>query len=472
MTYALIDNATLTGVQRITGEVATRTADSIDTDIVALENLIQAILFYDDLIAIDDYIPEHKEQRHSVFPYIRFLPPDSYNLRPIEQYAADAAAKLKPEIRGGEFVNDDFKKLFDLLQTHIVCTWDLSSSIYYLTLKTLAPRYSEEFNKYGKLAAGIFAELHDSKNERVHSKGDVKLVDRFGNSISDGYIIPDAKWGGGETGGITGAISAFVASLTWLANRSVYYSLSAKHLKADTFLYPIRQAYQQHYISQTCNYGHNYAKNLVDNFSKSLSGDIIDIHKGGLATATAIDIPVFSAWLAMKTGNPKDIVTAALQIRDDSPIKEVRDQLREVRRFFDESDIGTANKSATKILSDIKGISDDMRVKYGIKTKQGIPITRLVHVYNTIAAIKGLPTLPDYDFTVQLPEFLHNLKKDSGFCSLYRNISHDLSTVWALGDARDILGSNVVLNDEGSAYNPKSEDPKYRHVHSHWKSPM
>lgn len=472
MTYALIDNATLTGVQRITGEVGTRTSDSVDTDIVALENLIQAILFYDELIAIDDYIPEHKELRHSTFPFIRFLDTDSYNLKPIEQRASIIANSLKPEIRGGEFSNNDFRSLFELLKTHIVCTWDMSSSIYYLTLKVLATPHSDEFNKYGNIAAGIFAELQDAKNESGHPKGKVELVDRFGNTISNGYIIPGAKWGGGETGGTSGAISAFVASLTWLANRSIYYSLSAKYLKADTFLYPIRQAYQQHYISQTCNYGHNYAKNLVDNFSKSLSGDIVDIHKSGLTTATAMDIPVFSAWLAMKTGNPRDIVTAALQLRNESTIKEVRDQFREVRRLFDETDIETANKFVLKILTDIKGISDEMRAKYGIKTNQGIPVTRLVHVYNTFAAVQGLPNLPDYNFTIQLPEFLRNLKRNSGFGSLYRNVSHDLSTVWALGEARDILGSKVTVDEEGGAYSPKSEDPKYRFAHSHWKSPM
>ena len=58
MTYALIDNSTLTAVQRIQGDVLTKSKDSIDADIVALENFVQAILFYDQIIAIDDYVPK------------------------------------------------------------------------------------------------------------------------------------------------------------------------------------------------------------------------------------------------------------------------------------------------------------------------------------------------------------------------------------------------------------------------------
>ena len=70
MTYALVDNSTLTAVQRISGDVITKSRDSVDTDIVALENYLQAILFYDRIVAVDDYIPVHRESRISSFPNI------------------------------------------------------------------------------------------------------------------------------------------------------------------------------------------------------------------------------------------------------------------------------------------------------------------------------------------------------------------------------------------------------------------
>lgn len=63
MTYALIENATLTAVQRLMGDIEICSYDSIDGDIGALENLIQAILFYDDLICIDDYKLEFKDTK-------------------------------------------------------------------------------------------------------------------------------------------------------------------------------------------------------------------------------------------------------------------------------------------------------------------------------------------------------------------------------------------------------------------------
>ncbi|HFR2624632.1 TPA: hypothetical protein ACHU4E_000668, partial [Shigella sonnei] len=100
MTYALIDNSTLTAVQRIEGKVKTRSKDSVDTDIIAFENYIQSILFYDHVIAVDDYIPEYRGSRISSFREILFLDKAQYGLDEIESEAKKISDALKPKIRG------------------------------------------------------------------------------------------------------------------------------------------------------------------------------------------------------------------------------------------------------------------------------------------------------------------------------------------------------------------------------------
>lgn len=472
MTYALIDNATLTAVQRIEGEILTRSKDSVETDIVAFENYIQSILFYDRIIAVDDYIPEHRNNRLSHFNNISFLDKKSFGLDVIENEAKRISDELQPKLRGGQFVNDDFRKLIELLQTHIICTWDISSSVYHLTLKNLSSD-NKEFEKYGNIAAAIFSELSDAADSGNRAKSSIELLDRFGNPIRKGYKVPGAKWGDGTSAGeASDAIKAFVASLTWLANRSVFYSLAAKDFQADTFLHPIRQAYQQVYLSEKCQYGFDYAKHIVEHFSTSLSNDLIDIHSAGKTTATATSLPVFSAWLAKETGDPSRIVEAACNIRNNPEFVEAREKMREVRRSFDENEIAVANKRVASLISDISKASNDMRIKYGLQTRQGVPVTKLVQVYNTVAALKALPKIPAYNFKVKLPEFLYDLKKPRGFRAVYRNLTHDLSTVWSLGEARNILASKVSIDNQSLSYSPKQEQPRYRNAHSKFKSPM
>lgn len=471
MTYALIDNATLTAVQRVAGQAPSRSRHSVDTDIVALENLLQAILFYDDVIAIDDYIEKHRDERIGSFSFINFISAKDYGLDFLSNEAATISNQLKPEIKGGSFANEDFKRFFEILKTHIVCTWDISSSVYYLTLKGLADAYSDDFEKYGALASSIFTELSEAKDVGAHPSGNVSLVDRYGTPIKKGYHIPDAKWGDGKTGGATGAIPAFVASLVWLANRSIYYSLAGKNLKADTFLYPIRQAYQQHYISKTCNYGQDFPRNVLNKFATTLGDDLVCIHQGGLATATALNFPVFSAWFAKQTNDPSLIIEAALAAKSNPTITEVRQMMREVRHRLDEDGVGAANAVVAKLMKQVSKASEALRVSFKVETRQGVPVSRLINVYNTFAAIKGLPSIPRFDFKFKVPEFFYNIKEPKGFSALYRDVSHDLSQVWALGETRDILGSKVVIDDK-FAFNPKAESPRFRNSHSQFKSPM
>ena len=55
MSYVLIDNASFTAAERVLGDIVVKNPDTVNGDLIAFENLIQAILFYDDLICVDNY---------------------------------------------------------------------------------------------------------------------------------------------------------------------------------------------------------------------------------------------------------------------------------------------------------------------------------------------------------------------------------------------------------------------------------
>lgn len=80
MSYALIDNASLTAVERTLGDITINNTDTINGDLVAFENTIQAILFYDNLICIDNYKEEYREARKEKFDFINFLSESDYDL--------------------------------------------------------------------------------------------------------------------------------------------------------------------------------------------------------------------------------------------------------------------------------------------------------------------------------------------------------------------------------------------------------
>lgn len=473
MAYALIDNATLSAVQRLTGRAKSRSKDSTDGDIVALENLLQAILFYDDIVTIDDYKTEYKESRRKEFDFIRFINPSELRLNEIEADARAEALSAIPTIHGGKFADADFRNFLDLLKVHMICTWDIKSSVYYLTMKMLGQPNSPEFGKYSNISASIFSELVDAGESNARLDRKLSLLDRDGKPIDPiDYHILGAKSGTGKSGGVTDALEAFVAALGWLSYKTLYYLHSARFLHADTFLYPVRQAYQIHYMQKKGVYAHDFTKSVIDRMGKAMNNDLHRIVSSERAVATALDLPIFSAWLVMKCGTVTQIVDAALQLRSDKRIVAAREQIREIRSYFDANDLAEANAKISKNIKEIEKTSSLLISSFGLKSNAGVPMSRLMMVYNTVAAFQGWSKLPQYDFKIKLPQIVADHLPKRGFSALYRDIGTDLAQVWRLGEARQRLGAAVEIDKDRRSYSPKTESPEFRDVHSWWKSPM
>lgn len=65
--YTLVDNATLTAVQRLSGEIPIKNKYIIDSDIMAFEAFAQAVLFSEKVFYIDDYKSRYRQDRRSFF---------------------------------------------------------------------------------------------------------------------------------------------------------------------------------------------------------------------------------------------------------------------------------------------------------------------------------------------------------------------------------------------------------------------
>jgi hypothetical protein len=466
MSYALIDNASLTAVDRVTGRILVKNKDTINGDLVAFENVIQAILFYDDLVCIDNYKPEHREARIETFDYIRFLPQCDLGLTGIDQLAKNEAQQIKPELRGGEFVDDDFKKLVETLKLNMVCTWDMRSSVYYLTLKMLGQPYSPEYEKYSELSASIFNELSDVGDTRGRWSTDVKLVGSDGHH----HTIQEMKAKTNGYGGVTRPLEMFIASLNWLAYKSIYYSMAAKHLKADSFIHPIRHAYQMHWMSKTGAFGHDYTSKLIGNLSNKISTTTSEILDHGRASSISMDLPIFSAWLTVESGGINNVIKSALEIKKADQFVTAREVIREIKIAYDEDGIAASNAKVTKLMGELDKITGDIKRSFGVRSAQGIQGSFLIKSINGLTALAGIPPLPDTEFALSTPEFMKS-QRTKAFSTIFKDVANELTSIERLGGVRDSMASSFNIDD---AYyvRPKTEDPRYRRATSDWKIPM
>ncbi|TDF41318.1 hypothetical protein EYS14_00185 [Alteromonadaceae bacterium M269] len=468
MTYALVDNATLTAVQRIQGDIIIKNTDTIDGDLVAFENFIQGILFYDELICLDNYKKEHQQERKDTFDFIRFLDPTKYNLQQIDSAARQEANHIKPEIRAGKFADEDFKSFLELVKMNSICVWEQSSSIFYLTMRMLGEKYSDEWAKYGQLSATIFNELSDVSKTKGRWSEDVKLINSKGEVLSNETFQSNTN----DYGGTNRSLDMFIASLNWLAYKSIYYSMAAKALNADSFLHPIRHAFQIHWMTKTGAFGHGFTKNLLDKMSGDVSNTLAEIKNYGGVATTAIQVPIFTAWLVSETGSPKNIIDAARELKNQSHFTEIRGILREIRTEYDRSNLKESNKKISKWNTDLEKALGDLKRLYGVKTNQGIASSLVINVYNSLAMVSQTPKAPVFNnFTIPRPDFMKSSLNKS-FTHTFKNIASELTTTERLGGFKDYLTSAVKLDKYHTSSRFKVEEPKYQRLSSNWKRPM
>lgn len=471
MSYVLIDNSTLTSVQRLLGEIEINNKNILDGDILATENLIQSILFYDEIITIDDYKEEYREERKKRFDFIRFLSPDNFDFNNLQISAQKEAKSYQPEIKGGEFVDEDFRKMLELLKLNIVTTWDISSSEYYLNLKLLGYKKDDDNWKYNSITSSMLEDFFD----RDITKADYRstLLDSSGRPIKKGYKVPNAKWNNdGKTNDklLTGQLWSFIASLNWIAYKSIYYTHVAQYFKSDLFLHPIRQSFNIHYMNKVNNFDDFLLSNLLVEL-KDYSLDTIKIIKQSInPSIERFNLPYFSFYLVNQTNDSKYIIEKAYDIRSRQCFIDAREQLSELNNFiYVENDLTKFSKESTKIKKHVFKTINSIKSEYGLETNQGIHLNNLVKVVNSTFGFN----LPDvFEKKLDLPAFLK--KQPKGLSMVYRDITEDLTKVSKFGKYKDLISSNIKLKPSSERFDLSlhHEAPEYRYSSSQYKSPM
>ena len=332
MSYAIIDNATLTAVQRLLGEIPIYNKHAIDGDILAFETLIQTILFYDDVCYLNDYKTEHKEKRNQYFNYLCQVDIEHENYNTLINETNKLADEIVPHIEGGFFTNSNFKPFFDLLKMHNIFTWDMSSSVNNLTQKMLSDSKNElDINKYSKLNQMIFSEMQDNFSRRSENKP--VILDSKGNPITSDYSVRD-KSGAAQEACVGKQTELLMANLSWLAYRVILYTLAAKEMGGSLILHPIRNAFQINFLSKLFPESKNVFSSLISAMNAPVEATITTVFNSTQPLISKYPLPMFSAVLAQQTGNPKEVVNAAYHLKNEGDFVEARKSLSEIGNLF------------------------------------------------------------------------------------------------------------------------------------------
>lgn len=470
MRYALVDNSTLTGIQRLLGQVPIKNKLVIDMDVLCLESLLQAILFYDRIIMIDDYKESYRVSRHKAFPELMPVGSDVLNLDQLLSSTQSIASNIVPCVEAGRFTDGDFKPFFELLKMHTTFTWDMSGSAYFLTQKILAGVGGVDVEKYSRLSSAIYSELLDrSRVDSVSGEGNsVTLLDHKGQPITSGYSIID-KNGESKSAGVPHLVAAFFDGLNWLAFRTIFYTLAANNLGVDLFLHPIRQAFQPNFLVKLNQEDPSVFKPLIDAMNDAANTSINTISGKVNPFVTKHQLPLFVRWFAEKVGSPDKYIEYAYQLRQEQPFVQARQRLITLEECVGD---GTFTSKANNLILDVSRSLEGIVSKYGASTSQGVSLSSLITLWNIGAMLKPLPKAPNVDLRIKQLEFMKHLIPQKGFKAVYRSVVGDLSQVSRLGKYHEVVSSKVVLDENASEYFVKEEAVRFARMKSGWKVPM
>ncbi|SCY34344.1 MULTISPECIES: hypothetical protein [unclassified Lysinibacillus] len=471
MRGVLVDNSTLTSIQRLLGLIPVHNKSLIDSDIIALENMLQMILFYDKIFFLNDYKEQFQQSRKEYFHWLTPIEKQQIEYNELLSQARLYTEDIVPTFAGGRFKDGDFAPFFEMLKMNVTFTWDISSSVYFLTQKLLSDVGGIDIEKYSTLSAMIYDELSEKKEvnpQFVETK--MKIYNSSGQIISEKVQLRD-KYGKQVDGEISKQVNAFFAGLNWLAFRTVLYTMLARELQCDLFLHHIRDGFHINMLNNLQKDNPSVLKPAIDTMKGISSRNLNAVLENTQPYVTKFNLPMFSVWFATKTGRPSDFFEYAFEIREEKMFKQARSSLATLDRLHDENPSKYV-KEANLLIKDIQKQMERIRVKYGVDTPQGVPLAPLIGVWNATTLVTQLPKSPKVNMRIKQLDFLKDLIPAKGFKAIYRSVLNDLTQVSRLGKYYDIISADVVLKENAQYYQAKEEQIKYAKSKSWWKLPL
>ncbi len=462
MRVGIVDNATLTASQRLLGDIQIANLHNIDGDIVAFENLVQAILFYDDLYFIDDYKPEYSKARLARFPFIKPLTLTETNKSKLEDEFQKKTTDLMLRVEGGDITPGLLRDFFNQLSLQFVFAWQMSGSDFLLNVKLLGGTdLSSE--TVGKLVAMLKSQQIDL--DRTILEVPLPKPILIG---SDGCDMSEPREREGKKFDVGEDVKQFAKNLNWLCQRTSLYSVLALQCNADPVLHPIRSSFALSFAGARLGLPTPIRQRIVALLKDPSEAAVIEIKSASDPFAViGAHLPIFLAWIALHSDNPNDFLSRAFELKSHPKILAIREKLFEIETS--EGSGGNLARAVNKTVRELRQALDEVRAEFSVQTSNGLSLSPVVNISNAALAISGQPyAIPDLG--IRIPGI--SSWRSRGYRGVFRSIVTDLGEVAKLGALHEKITQNVQRMNDARFVEPKIEPPELRYAKPYWKRPM
>lgn len=433
------------------------------------------ISIYDEIIFYDDYKDEYKDVRAKVFQFLQPVNLDKSTNALAEKRATDIWNQIPLKIQNGRIKNETINEYLKLILLNLSFTWDMSSSLYYLTVKTLGDVNNVQLiDKNSALFAMIKTALTEkSRIQPDNFNEEIQILNSKGQPIHKGDTINGSSK---ITNGLDPSTKRFFSSLSWLSYRTAKYTYLAEYYMADLVLHPIRNGFLVNILPCVFNIEPAKYKPIIEAITHDAEKTLIDIN-GNSVNSYKLPLPFFSAWMINQGCKPHQLIDKAYELKEDKLFQQARQQFTDIDVKLMIHKNKKFNTEKENLINELKKTLEQVKSKYSVSTRQGIPLNSIIMVYNLYASVNQLPQIPVIsDLKVPMPDFVNSAivdhKPRKGFAALLKSVVDDLAQVEKFGSILDDLKEDIDFDEKANKGTVKTIEPSYLGKSTHWSSPM
>jgi len=345
MPAALIDNATVSSVQRALGKAQTREPALLDIEQAALDRFVEAVLFSDRVVVPDNYKEPFTPARRKLLSSfgVELTPVDA----PIEQSLNEIAGGLSaPWVEAFAEGSDRalFNKYFAQIDAFSSFIWEHSSSAFFLVFRA---------HGIGKDSPLIEALLASPKNDELGKQ--LKILAKDGQEVA---------WDK-----MSRHVQRMLSVMGWLGHQYIWYqAFGAKH-DLTYSPHPLREFFANDFLSRV-NLSASSAVDFRDAFSEGMARFKSKLRTGlenigAHPNSYEFNAPNLLPGVVLQSKDPDDFIQTVAQLRVDPRVAEIRSVLSEMNA---DAERGNHRKRA-QFLNDIDNIGKALAAQLGVESR-------------------------------------------------------------------------------------------------------
>lgn len=345
MPVVLIDNATVSSVQRALGKAKTRDPQLLDVEHATLDRFVEAALFADRVVVPDTYKEQFTPARKQLLSSlaVEFLAVDN---------AIDDSLNEAAEVMTGPwteaFVEGSdravFSKYFAQVEAFSSFIWEHSSSAFYLVFRT---------HGVGKDSPLIEALLASPKDD--------DLGRRLRILAKNGGEVPWDK--------LSRHVQRMLGVMGWLGHQYIWHQVFAARHDLTYSPHPLREFFAHDFLARV-SVGSGSASNFKSAFSEGmerfkgkLQAGLADL--GALPGSFEFSAPNLLPGLVRNCADADDFVRSHVQLRRDSDVAAIRGLLSQMSSDADRGDF----RKRAQFLADVENIGSALAAQLGVEQR-------------------------------------------------------------------------------------------------------